>query len=193
MLLASLLCIYLGQVAFSFSFNTKHSILSQRRPLSLGQKNAVSSLISLRLLSNKYLENDLVSIRIPEKLKSELDSLDDDFSSILCVVRPDGGIHPLCIHEDDNENDLFVHPKLAYLPWTDEEISDDEVQSIYGEGWYGQRVVPSLGGGPGYGAEADDVWTVDEDVLKQVRDDNVIIPILDLGIAHGEKARGGAI
>ena len=149
----------------------------------------------IALLSNEYLENDLVSVLIPEKFRSEIitESSDDkETISILCVVRPDGGIHPLCIHEDDNENDLFVHPKIAYLPWTDG-INDDDVQALYGEGWFGQRVVPSLGGGPGYGAEADDVWTVDEEVLKHVRDDNVVIPVLDLGIAHGEKARGGAI
>ena len=49
-----------------------------------------------------------------------------------------------------------------------------------------QRVVPSLGGGPGYGASADDVWTVDNDVLNQVKDDDVIIAVLDLGIAQSE-------
>mmetsp|Transcript_14186 Transcript_14186/g.17919 ORF Transcript_14186/g.17919 Transcript_14186/m.17919 type:complete len:231 (-) Transcript_14186:161-853(-) len=160
-------------------------------------------LVSLSLLSDKYLENDLVSIRPPPsqdvvdsgaegEVEGELSS-SPSLSPILCVVRPDGGVHPLCTHEDDNENDLFIYPKLSNLPWTYETINDDDVLQIYGEGWYGQRVVPSLGGGPGYGAEADDVWTVDEEVLELVRGDGVDVPVLDLGIAHGEKARGGAI
>ena len=63
---------------------------------------------------------------------------------------------------------------------------------LYGEGYYGQRPVPSLGGGPGYGAEADEVWSVTEDLLEEVRRDGVELPILDVGIAHGEKARGGS-
>ena len=160
------------------------------------------------LLSNdKYLENDLVSIYLPIEYTSIImgddnnnnnnnDSSEKCTSPILCVVRPDGGINPLCIHEDDNENDLFIHPKLAYTSWwinQQDNINDNDIVSTYGEGWYGQRVVPSLGGGPGYGASADDVWTVDEEVLEKVKGDGVIIPVLDLGMAHGEKARGGAI
>ena len=71
-------------------------------------------------------------------------------------------------------------------------MADDDVTRTYGEGWYGQRPVPSLGGGPGYGAEADSVWSVDEDVLERLQEDGVDLPVLDVGIAHGEKARGGA-
>ena len=56
------------------------------------------------------------------------------------------------------------------------------------EGWYGQRPVPSLGGGPGYGAEAQEIWSVDEDTLLKLEEDSVELPILDMGIAHGEKA-----
>jgi hypothetical protein len=70
----------------------------------------------------------------------------------------------------------------------------------YGVGWYGQRPVPSLGGGPGYGAEADEIWSIDEDVLEQILsgeedDDGVVVdlPVIDVGMAHGEKARGGAL
>ena len=44
----------------------------------------------------------------------------------------------------------------------------------------------------GYGAEADDVWSVSEELIEQVREDGVELPILDVGIAHGEKARGGS-
>jgi hypothetical protein len=34
---------------------------------------------------------------------------------------------------------------------------------------------------------------VEEQVMEQLMADAVEIPTLDLGIAHGEKARGGAI
>ena len=67
----------------------------------------------------------------------------------------------------------------------------------YGVGWYAQRPVPSLGCGPGYGAEADEIWSIDEDVLEQIlsEDDDggvvVDLPVIDVGMAHGEKARGG--
>ena len=73
------------------------------------------------------------------------------------------------------------------------DIDDDAVIRCYGEGYFSQRVVPSLGGGPGYGAEANPVWTVDEDLLEELERDGVEIPTLDMGIAHGEKARGGAL
>lgn len=63
----------------------------------------------------------------------------------------------------------------------------------YGEGWYGQRPVPSLGGGPGYGAEADEIWSVEEELFVQLDAEGVVVPMLDVGIAHGEKARGGAL
>ena len=43
-----------------------------------------------------------------------------------------------------------------------------------------------------YGAEADEIWSIDETLLEQLEEDGVQLPILDVGIAHGEKARGGA-
>ena len=58
--------------------------------------------------------------------------------------------------------------------------------------WIGRRVRKYMGGGPGYGAEAQEIWSVDEELLVQLEDENVNLPILDMGIAHGEKARGGA-
>ena len=107
----------------------------------------------------------------------------------LFVVRPDATISPVCTHEDDNPTDLFVDPRSE----DGIEIEDDDVIKCYGEGWYSQRVVPSLGGGPGYGASADDCWSMEEEVLDKLESDGVKLPILDMGIAHGEKARGGAI
>lgn len=127
-------------------------------------------------LSEKYFENDLVSARIDDSIR-------------LYVVRPDATITPLCTHADDNPTDLYVDPRSK----DGIDIDDENVIKYYGEGWYSQRVVPSLGGGPGYGAEADDVWSVEEQVIEQLTTDLVEIPTLDLGIAHGEKARGGAI
>lgn len=130
----------------------------------------------LKALSDKYFENDLVSVKIDQSIR-------------LYVVRPDATITPLCTHADDNPADLYVDPRSK----DGIDIDDDSVIKYYGEGWYSQRVVPSLGGGPGYGAEADDVWSVEEQVMEELSADLVEIPTLDLGIAHGEKARGGAI
>lgn len=48
-------------------------------------------------------------------------------------------------------------------------------------GFYGQRPVPLLGGGPGYGAEAGDCWIIDEVVLEKVRSEGVLLPTLDIG------------
>ena len=108
----------------------------------------------------------------------------------LFVVTPHGTLSPLCTHEDDNPTDLYVDPR--YPDHVD--VTDDDILVCYGEGWYSQRVVPSLGGGPGYGAEADHVWSVEEEVLNLLEEEvDLHIPVLDLGIAHGERARGGAI
>lgn len=131
-------------------------------------------------LSNDYLENDLVAVQSPSSEKPRL-----------CVVRPDSTVAPLCQHEDDVETDLFLDPREDDEKfWA--EASDDDLRGTYGEGWYGQRPVPSLGGGPGYGADASEIWSVDEPLLEKLAEDGVDLPILDVGIAHGEKARGGA-
>jgi len=141
------------------------------------------------------MENDLVAICVPSEIVENVkDGNDTPSSSLqprLCAVRPDGGVHPLCIHEDDVETDLFCDPR-SVGPWTDE-VTDSDIVGTYGEGWYGQRPVPSLGGGPGYGAEADEIWSVDKEVLERLALDGVEVPVLDVGIAHGEKARGGAL
>ncbi len=126
---------------------------------------------------SKYLENDLISVSINGE------------NPRLYAVTSYGTISPLCTHEDDNPTDLYVDPRSE----ASIEIDDEDVIQCYGEGWYSQRVVPSLGGGPGYGAEADDIWIVEENVLDQLKNDEVELPNLDLGIAHGEKSRGGAI
>lgn len=125
---------------------------------------------------SKYFENDLISVQMK------------NLPPRLFVVRPDGTISPLCTHEDDVLTDVYVDPRMDGI-----DVDDDEVIEFYGEGYYSQRVVPSLGGGLGYGAEADDVWSIDEDMMEKLRSDNVELPNLDFGIAHGEKARGGAI
>ena len=161
------------------------------------------------VLSDAYLENDLVAVRQASQ------------QARLCAVRYDGTVAPLCIRSDDVETDLFVDPReYAAKFWTSEiDLTDDCITGTYGEGFYGQRPVPSLGGGPGksreerkeskattkthaesnttlttlgYGAEADDCWSVDEEVLERVRQDGVLLPELDMGISHGEKARAGA-
>jgi hypothetical protein len=142
------------------------------------------------LLSNAFLENDLVAIQPPY-----ISTNDTPPSPRLCAVRYDGSVAPLCLRQDDVETDLWVDPReYANTFWTDEHgrLTDDCVTATYGEGFYGQRPVPSLGGGPGYGAAADDCWSVEEDVLQRVRQDGVHLPVVDMGMAHGEKARAGA-
>jgi hypothetical protein len=114
---------------------------------------------------------------------------EDPQGTKLFVVTPDGTLSPLCTHEDDNPTDLYVDPRSQ----DNVDANDSDIIKCYGEGWYSQRVVPSLGGGPGYGAEADHVWSIEEEVLISLQEDEVEIPVLDLGIAHGERARGGAI
>jgi len=145
----------------------------------------------LSALSSDYLENDLVAITIPNN-----ESKDDDnppMKSRLCAVRPDGTVAPLCTREDDVKTDLFVDPReFSNYDKLWGIVEDSQVQKIYGEGWYGQRPVPSLGGGPGYGAQADDVWSVTEEQIEEVLNDGVELPCLDIGISHGEKARGGS-
>ena len=129
---------------------------------------------------SKYLENDLVAVRIRE-----------DDAPRLCAVKPDGGVAPLCIREDDVETDLFADPReFSNGAWDD--VVEDNVAGEFGEGFYGQRPVPSLGGGPGYGADALEIWSVTEEVLDEVRQKGIELPVLDVGIAHGEKARGGS-
>jgi len=116
------------------------------------------------------------------------------------------------------ETDLFLDPRFIdnaitlkdIMQWwiehhyqkssvNNDEKSNNEITATgevqyYGVGWYGQRPVPSLGGGPGYGAEADEVWSIEEDVLEQLlSEDGVDLPVIDVGMAHGEKARGGAL
>ena len=46
------------------------------------------------------------------------------------------------------------------------------------------------GGGPGYGAEADEIWSINEDVLDVLLDEESSVSV---PISHGEKARGGAL
>ena len=106
---------------------------------------------SLHALSSKYLENDIVAIEYKQDCdeKSSLEEGSQATIPRLCVVGRDGIVAPLCQHEDDVETDLFVDPRCVDDPiW--ELMCDEHVTKTYGEGWYGQRPVPSLGGGPGY-------------------------------------------
>lgn len=149
----------------------------------------------LRALSEDFLENDLVAIKVKQSSSSD-DETETDTSlpplpPRLCAVGQYRNVIPLCQRADDAETDLFADPREFSDPYW-EDLSDDTVVHKYQEAWYGQLPVPSLGGGPGYGAQADEIWSTTDDVLEQVQSDAVELPVLDVGIAHGEKARGGA-
>ena len=113
----------------------------------------------------------------------------------LCVVRNQQMVFPLVRHQDDVETDLFIDPKHANsnISLQDVQLGHTKQLPYYGVGWYGQRPVPSLGGGPGYGAPADEIWTIEEEMLEKCLEDGVEVPVLDVGLAHGEKAREGAL
>lgn len=131
-------------------------------------------------LSDAYQDGDLVAI-----------SKDGSVPRLCAVSGRDGSVVPLCIHADDVETDLFVDPREFSQVFWQKDVTDADVTATFGEGFYGQRPVPSLGGGPGYGAEADELWSVTEDTLEEIRSNQVELPVLDVGMAHGEKARGG--
>mmetsp|Transcript_11816 Transcript_11816/g.18147 ORF Transcript_11816/g.18147 Transcript_11816/m.18147 type:complete len:216 (-) Transcript_11816:122-769(-) len=167
---------------------------------------------------DELADDDLVALPFDGYLttisSSSSSSHDEDEANLklrLCVIRNQQYIYPLIRHEDDVETDLFLDPRCIekqiclkdILQWwngstiNESNNNDGKVMAelqYYGVGWYGQRPVPSLGGGPGYGAEADEVWSIDEDVLEQLlSEDGVDLPVIDVGMAHGEKARGGAL
>ncbi len=157
---------------------------------------------------DELADDDLVALPFDGYLTTiSSDETEINLKLRLCVLRNQRYIYPLIRHEDDVETDLFLDPRCIekqidlndILQWWNKESNnnDGEVMSelkYYGVGWYGQRPVPSLGGGPGYGAEADEVWSIDEDVLEQLlSEDGVDLPVIDVGMAHGEKARGGAL
>ncbi len=171
-------------------------LLRSKQPYADKKRKSSSSLLSLNVLSDKYFENDIIAVQWKDILDSNGHDDIDAVSPRICVVKPDKTVYPLCRHEDDLETDLFIDPRCtssSSSTWM-ENVMDQHVVATYGEGWYGQRVVPSLGGGPGYGAEADEIWSIDEPTLEQILHiDGIYLPTLDLGIAHGEKARGGAI
>jgi hypothetical protein len=162
-------------VLLSSLLHSSHSWIS-----SASSRNLALSVVSTKALSGDFLENDLVAIQKNEASAPRF-----------WVVRPDGIVAPLCRHEDDVETDLHIDPRCYDETFWETEVSDETVKGTYGEGWYGQRPVPSLGGGPGYGADAQEIWSIDEELLEQLATAGVELPILDVGIAHGEKARGG--
>lgn len=141
------------------------------------QARSHCTFLLLPAVSDSYLEGDLIAVQTSKETLPRL-----------CVVQTYGSVVPLCQKEDDVETDLFADPRVFDRF---QDVNDSHIVQSYGESWYGQRPVPSLGGGPGYGAEADDVWSVSEAVLERVRDDGIELPVLDVGISHGEKARGG--
>lgn len=164
--------------AFNVAQFSARSIISSKKATSCTTTSSNSA------LSSDYLENDLVAVVVADENLSN--------PPRLCVVRPDNTVFPLCQHEDDVETDLFLDAREFPKQQLWQSISDEQIAGSYGEGWYGQRPVPSLGGGPGYGAEADEIWSVDEELIEKLQSDGVDLPVLDVGPAHGEQARGGS-
>eukprot|EP00804_Cyclotella_cryptica_P001602 CCRYP_014942-RA/>CCRYP_014942-RA protein AED:0.31 eAED:0.05 QI:0/-1/0/1/-1/1/1/0/215 len=144
-------------------------------------------------------DDDLVALPFDASASPPTTQTSESPALRLCVIRNQQFVYPLVRHEDDVETDLFLDPKHveSTLRLQDFEPSGNvEGQSsipYYGVGWYGQRPVPSLGGGPGHGADATEIWTMEEEMLEKCLEDGVHVPVIDVGIAHGEKARGGAL
>lgn len=183
----------------------------------------LSSTTTSTLTMNPLADDDLVALpfhayiaSLSSSAPTATNSSDDACNNTkamqlrLCVIRNQDYVFPLLQHEDDVETDLYLDPRylekeIRYsdvVNWfsvcsnANGVISGTKVldqQYYYGVGWYGQRPVPSLGGGPGYGADATEVWSIDYDTLERLKEDGVEIPVIDVGIAHGEKARGGAL
>jgi hypothetical protein len=103
----------------------------------------------LALSEETFLDGDLVAILPHPYCQSDTASPP---RPRLCVVRSEGIVLP---REYDN-----VHW------WTTRQ--DDDVIGRYGEGFYGQRPVPSLGGGPGYGAPANEISPTHDGVKSTV-------------------------
>lgn len=126
------------------------------------------SSVGRRLSAHAYHEDladdDLVALPFDGYLNSTMSYDDSDGDSDsngglrLCVVRNGRCVYPLIRHEDDSETDLFLDPRHVDLSialgeistWSDVGlgVSIGE-ENYYGMGYYGQRPVPSLGGGPG--------------------------------------------
>lgn len=148
-----ILLVLLANLAHSFTtplLSNRQSSISSELSLTnrLHHNRQFSSCTSTTLpaLSDDYLENDLVAVKVPERLLADKES--SSCTTRFCVVRPDATVAPLCRHEDDVDTDLFVDPRtMGDAFWS--QVSDEDISQHYGEGWYGQRPVPSLGGGPG--------------------------------------------
>jgi hypothetical protein len=144
-------------------------------------------------LSAPYQIDDIVAVASDQGLSVMSDKENPATSGKrLCVVRSDGLVLPLCRRAHDVETDLWLDRSefVNQLYWS--RIVNCHVTNEYGVGYYGQRPVPSLGGGPGYGAEADEVWSVSDETLEAIEADGVYLPTVDMGISHGEKSRGGS-
>jgi hypothetical protein len=89
------------------------------------------------------------------------------------------------------KTDLFVNPRNPNKFF--EDLMEDIITGTCGDVFCGQRSVPSLGGGPGYCAPADEIWSVGEEILEQVRADGVDLPTIDSGLLTARKHEKGCI
>jgi hypothetical protein len=76
-------------------------------------------------------------------------------------------------------------PKFSRVYSRAEGVEDENICRTFGEGFYGQRPVPSLGGGPVDRANADETWIVTEHLIEEVWLPGVELPVLDVAIPHG--------
>jgi hypothetical protein len=131
-----IICLFL-QLTVNVEAFSVHRIISRPKQQ---QRRRGPSLLQHRVLSDSYLENDLVAVKVPSRLsatKEGSDSQKHQQPTRLCVVRQDCTVLPLCQHEDDVETDLFIDPRTAEDTFY-EDISDEDVLKVYGEGFYGQ-------------------------------------------------------
>ena len=142
----------MNKLSWCLSFATvyNHPGLSQAFTAVPTNTKGAWCLVPRPALSGEYVENDLVAVLVPPRLLVVESSTTAEEhvqekqqpQSRLVVVRPDLTVAPLCRHEDDVETDLFLDPRTADDGFW-QEVGNEDVQSTYGEGWYGQRPVPS--------------------------------------------------
>eukprot|EP00288_Rhodomonas_lens_P017849 CAMPEP_0177713726 /NCGR_PEP_ID=MMETSP0484_2-20121128/13091_1 /TAXON_ID=354590 /ORGANISM="Rhodomonas lens, Strain RHODO" /LENGTH=133 /DNA_ID=CAMNT_0019225631 /DNA_START=298 /DNA_END=700 /DNA_ORIENTATION=+ len=121
-----------------------------------------------------FFEKDCVEFFIPSPLKDKYDK-----PKMLGAIVDENEllVQPLCVREEGS-NEFYSDSREE--PFVLEEDQIIRIMDTYPS----QRPIPSLGGGIGYGAEAVDVWELQEEL-----DEDCVVPFEDK--AWGSTRRAG--